>query len=690
MFLEYYGLLEQPFGAASGPAHVYASRTHCEVLDSSRRSILGDRGSFALIAGPGMGKTTLLYQLIEDLRQTGRATFLFQSQCNSADILRFLLSAMQVDSAGMELAAMHSKLNEIWFAEMLAGKRFVLTFDDAEDLDDAVLETLRQLLKCETSNTKLLQIVLCGQPKLLKKLEQESQAQLRKRIVEVQHLETLSPMETAGYIRQRLEAAGHLGKSLFDPEAMAVVGELSQGIPKNINKICSRALLEAYARGLHSVSANIVEKAGRNLSAMATADAPQPLPSTEVAGTHAREVPGRRVPSQLTYRTPAPFGLPGSGVWAGAIVGVLLSAGLALPHGMFKGVTHIMRGAETAATSQAQREQTSQPLSNPERPATGAAVQPAIAPKSTLDAADTSNHGMPDALPEPRTSQTSRLSLTRELGLKINRIVIDPGHGGFDTGAKGPHGLLEKDLCLDVALRLGKMIEDNIAGAEVVYTRKDDSYVPLEERTAIANGADADLFISIHANSSDISEVRGVETYYLSLAASKEAKELAIRENALSQSSLHDLPDLVKKITRNERIAESKLLAVEIQDTLSTRLQVVSGREKNRGVKQAPFIVLTGANMPAVLSEISFVSNASDESLLLGSGQRQRIADGLYRGIAAYLDGLNGIPQNKQKLVTENRGGALSGFDRSMVEARRNPLYSSESVNSSFRAESAK
>jgi N-acetylmuramoyl-L-alanine amidase len=280
----------------------------------------------------------------------------------------------------------------------------------------------------------------------------------------------------------------------------------------------------------------------------------------------------------------------------------------------------------------------------------------------------------PQVLPDAPIDQRDQLSLTRELGLKISRIVIDPGHGGFDTGAKGPHGLLEKDVCLDVALRLGQIIEENIPGAQIVYTRNDDSYVPLEERTAVANSADADLFISIHANSSDISEVRGVETYYLSLATTKEAKELAIRENAFTQSSMHDLPNLVKKITQNERVAESKLLAAEIQDTLSRRLQLVSRHEKNRGVKQAPFIVLTGANMPAVLSEISFVSNASDETLLLGNGQRQRIADGLYRGIASYLDGLHGIAQNKQKLITENRAATPAVFEHSLANTGRNPL----------------
>ena len=169
----------------------------------------------------------------------------------------------------------------------------------------------------------------------------------------------------------------------------------------------------------------------------------------------------------------------------------------------------------------------------------------------------------------------------------------------------------------------GRNDEENIPGVEVVYTCKDDRHVSLEERTAIANGANADLFISIHANSSDNRDARGVETYSLGLTASPESTELAAYENAFAQSSLHDLPELIKKITREEKIAESKQLAVDIQSALSQKLQLVSRRETNRRVKQAPFVVLIGADMPAVLSEISFIDNASDENLLLESGQRR-------------------------------------------------------------------
>jgi N-acetylmuramoyl-L-alanine amidase len=256
---------------------------------------------------------------------------------------------------------------------------------------------------------------------------------------------------------------------------------------------------------------------------------------------------------------------------------------------------------------------------------------------------------------EPKPTRDGERSLTRALGLKIGRIVIDPGHGGYDTGTIGPHGLLEKDLCLDVALRLGRLIGQKLPGAEVIYTRKDDTFIPLEDRTAIANESKADLFISIHANSSHDPAARGIETYYLNFATSPESMEVAARENANSQESLHDLQDLIKKIARNEKIEESKELAGDIQNTLTQRLQVVNHRERNRGVKKAPFVVLIGANMPSVLSEISFVSNPNDERLLRKPDQRQRIADGLYRGIAAYLDNLNSLTYDKQKLVSDNR-----------------------------------
>jgi N-acetylmuramoyl-L-alanine amidase len=271
---------------------------------------------------------------------------------------------------------------------------------------------------------------------------------------------------------------------------------------------------------------------------------------------------------------------------------------------------------------------------------------------------------------ESKPTRDGQRSLTRALGLKISRIVIDPGHGGHDTGTIGPHGLMEKDLCLDVALRLGHEIEEKLPGAVVIYTRKDDTFIPLEERTAIANEAKADLFISVHANSSHDAAARGIETYYLNFATSEESMAVAARENALAQSSLHDLQDIIKKIARNEKVEESKELASDIQDSLTHRLQLVSQDERNRGVKKAPFVVLIGANMPSVLSEISFISNPSDEKLLRKTDQRQRVADGLYRGIASYLDSLNSLSYDKSKLVSANRA---SGGGSATVASDGNP-----------------
>jgi N-acetylmuramoyl-L-alanine amidase len=273
---------------------------------------------------------------------------------------------------------------------------------------------------------------------------------------------------------------------------------------------------------------------------------------------------------------------------------------------------------------------------------------------------------------EPKPMRDGDRSLTRALGLKISRIVIDAGHGGHDTGTIGPHGLMEKDLCLDVALRLGALIQQKLPGAEVFYTRKDDTFVPLEDRTKIANEAKADLFISIHANSSPDPSARGVETYYLNFATSPESMEVAARENANSQESLHDLQDIIQKIARNEKIEESKELAGDIQGTLTQRLQLVSLNERNRGVKKAPFIVLIGANMPSVLSEISFVSNPYDERLLRRAEQRQRIAEGLYRGITTYLANLNSLSNNKQKLISDNHSQATR-LDVGTVASTGNP-----------------
>jgi N-acetylmuramoyl-L-alanine amidase len=260
----------------------------------------------------------------------------------------------------------------------------------------------------------------------------------------------------------------------------------------------------------------------------------------------------------------------------------------------------------------------------------------------------------------PERTRDGQQSLTRALGLKIGRIVIDAGHGGHDTGTIGPTGLMEKDLCLDVSLRVGKIIAQRLPGAEVIFTREDDTFVPLEQRTSIANGARADLFLSVHANSSQDRKTRGIETYYLNLTSSSDAMQVAARENALSENTVHDLQDIVKKIARNDKIEESRDFAANIQDSLAKRMEILDRGGRNRGVRKAPFVVLVGADMPSVLAEISFISNPSDEQWLKKPENRQRVAEGLYEGIETYLQVTNSLMYSRNHVAAGNRAGIVA------------------------------
>jgi N-acetylmuramoyl-L-alanine amidase len=287
-------------------------------------------------------------------------------------------------------------------------------------------------------------------------------------------------------------------------------------------------------------------------------------------------------------------------------------------------------------------------------PATPAPPSPTPAPSSTSTTPSSKHRKSKtstsdatiatDATPARAAQPTAdgETSLVRALGLKIGRIVIDPGHGGHDSGTLGADGIEEKDVVLDVALRLGKLLHERL-GAEIIYTRSDDTFIPLETRTAIANKAQADLFLSIHANSSSDPTARGVETYYLNFTSSPDALETAARENAVSTQSIHQLSDLVKKITLKDKIDESREFAADVEQSLYGGLAKGNEGLKNRGVKKAPFVVLIGANMPSILAEISFVTNPRDASQLRQPEYRERVAESLYKGVAKYESGLSGI-----------------------------------------------
>jgi general secretion pathway protein A len=260
MFLEYYGLREQPFGVTPDPRYLYWTPTHREALASLFYGIQAGCGFMALIAKPGMGKTTLLYQLHDRLGAGARTVFLTQTQCDSREFIAYLLADLGLDGAQRDLVTLHTRLNEVLVAEMQAGKRFVLIIDESQDLDDAVLETIRLLSNFETPQRKLLQIILAGQPQLAAKLARPGLAQLRQRISIVSRLTPLNAEDTGLYIYYRLLIAGYRGGAIFTREARDLIAEASEGIPRKVNNICFNALSLGCAVERKTIDSAIVRE----------------------------------------------------------------------------------------------------------------------------------------------------------------------------------------------------------------------------------------------------------------------------------------------------------------------------------------------------------------------------------------------------------------------------------------------
>jgi N-acetylmuramoyl-L-alanine amidase len=295
------------------------------------------------------------------------------------------------------------------------------------------------------------------------------------------------------------------------------------------------------------------------------------------------------------------------------------------------------------------------------RPSAAPAAPIAIAGVDAL----ASSRPPPSAAASPRTppeppaaNRAGSYSLARQLGLGARRIVVDAGHGGHDPGTIGRGGLQEKDLVLDVALRVARLVRQEL-GTEVVMTRSTDVFIPLEERTAIANQRDADLFLSIHANSSRNPRARGIETYFLNFARSPHAEEVAARENAISAATLKDLQNLVKAIVNNNKIDESRDFAASVQESMVDGVRPQHPVE-DRGVHTAPFYVLIGANMPAVLAEIAFVSNPDEEKRLKRPEYRDVLARSILQGVRNYLEALNRT-QTRQLTDTARRSTVAQG-----------------------------
>jgi N-acetylmuramoyl-L-alanine amidase len=247
-------------------------------------------------------------------------------------------------------------------------------------------------------------------------------------------------------------------------------------------------------------------------------------------------------------------------------------------------------------------------------------------------------------LPAKHGAVAGNPSMTRVFGLKIKRVIIDAGHGGKDQGTHGPNGLLEKDVVLDVAKRVGTLVQDRL-GVEVIYTRDGDTFIPLEQRTQFANEQRGDLFISIHANSSTIRSVTGVEIYVLNFSNSKTDLDTAARENAGAESSVYELESLLQKAMLNDKLKESSEFAGKV---LQSMAGPATSKTRSRGVRRAPFVVLIGARMPSILAEIGFISNPADEAMMAKPAQRQKIADALVRGIVDYAQSLSHLQVAEQ------------------------------------------
>jgi type II secretory pathway predicted ATPase ExeA len=286
MFLDFYQMKEQPFGVTPDPRFLYLGKSHREALASLYYGIECNRGFIALIAPPGLGKTTLIYQVIEKLQRDTRTVFLFQSQCNSREFFQQMLNGLGVDSEGMDLVSMHNKLNQILCRELLAGRRFVLAIDEAQNLDPEVLESIRLLSNFETSKSKLLQILLIGQSQLARKLASPELEQLHQRISMYAKLEPFGFEDTVRYITQRLRVAGYSGEPLFSPGALRLIAEKSQGIPRKINGLCFSALSLGCAMGRKQVDVELMEEvlADQNVESISLPkvtrhNAPPPLPA---------------------------------------------------------------------------------------------------------------------------------------------------------------------------------------------------------------------------------------------------------------------------------------------------------------------------------------------------------------------------------------------------------------------------
>jgi N-acetylmuramoyl-L-alanine amidase len=387
----------------------------------------------------------------------------------------------------------------------------------------------------------------------------------------------------------------------------------------------------------------VIDVKGQTMAPNTTVAAATPVPAAAEVAASPSASP--TTPVQVAEATPSPTSEPTRAVWKRARpTAILLAESTPVPTPTIR----VFIPTATATSARGSSVRTAEAEGEPEHlvptaPPRGRGVAPASLPQPNLD---------------------GRLSPARQFGLGAERIVIDAGHGGHDPGTIGHRGLQEKDLVLDVALRLEKLIRTEMPHIQVVMTRASDVFIPLEERTGIANSKGADLFLSIHANSSRSPKASGIETYFLNFAADRHAEEVAARENAISSATLKDLQGLVKAIALNSKISESRDFATCVQESLVASLRARNPRAVDRGVHTAPFYVLIGANMPSVLAEISFLSHPEEEKLLKSPEYRDRIARSLLEGVRAYLHRLS--PGSAPQLTALSSGSTVTTGTRAL------------------------
>jgi len=260
MYLNFFGLREQPFGVTPDPRFLYLSAAHREAFSSLYYGIEANRGFLGLIAKPGMGKTTILFHLLEKFRTTARTAFLFQTQCNSREFMRYLLAELGYEGESQDFVRLHEEFNRRLLHEARAGNRLIVVIDEAQNLDASVLETVRLLSDFETPRAKLMHIILAGQPELADKLASPGLAQLRQRVSILHGLEPLPAWEIKSYIEHRMKIAGYEGDPVFEPDAYEAISDFTEGIPRNVNNFCFNALSLAYGLQKKMVDMDIVKE----------------------------------------------------------------------------------------------------------------------------------------------------------------------------------------------------------------------------------------------------------------------------------------------------------------------------------------------------------------------------------------------------------------------------------------------